>query len=44
MSRIIATAVACVMLTGLFVVLVWPRPDVRSPTTPAYSSTVYDPR
>lgn len=44
MSRTVAAALACVMLTGLLAVLVWPRADVRHPMAPTYSSTVYDPR
>ncbi len=44
MSRTVAAAIACVMLTGLFIACFWPRGDVRRPVTPSYSSTVYDPR
>lgn len=44
MSRTLVAAVACMLLTGLFVLLVWPRADDRRPNAPAYSSTVYDPR
>ncbi len=44
MSRTIAAAVACMTLTALFYMLVWPREDDRRPSAPAYSSTVYDPR
>ena len=44
MSRTFAAAVACVMLTGLFILLIWPGDDARRPHQPTYSSTVYDPR
>jgi hypothetical protein len=44
MTRTFAAAIACVMLATAFIVMTWPREQPRTPTTPSYSSTVYDPR
>lgn len=44
MRRTFAAAIACAVIAGLFVSLVWPWDDPRLPNQPTYSSTVYDPR